>query len=443
MNYQALFAAAGDRRVRMALVGLGDFGASLIAQTRHIANLEVRLICDRDGERLARFAAMCPDATAVTGLDDADLSASDILVEATGQPATAAENALKAIATGLHVAMVTKEADILVGPVLHRLAAEKSLVYTPVVGDQPGLLIGLLAWADTLGLDVIAAGKASEYDFVLHAGDLLHWRDRQCAAPGLNALWDKNDLSWADLAAARSEIATAAGVPTQTAPDYCEMGIVVNATKLAPNRPALLAPVLRTSELADALQPAGDGGLLQDAGRIEVFNCLRRPDEASFAGGVFIIVACQDRATWAMLREKGHMVAANGRAAMLYNPQHLLGIEAPISILAAVLLGLPTGGLEPRPTVDMIARTSRDFRAGEKLAITDFHHHEVDGLAPELHPARALAADAPCPYYLAVAQQFVTDVPAGKIVTCAMLALPDDSALIELRRRQDRLFELA
>ncbi len=66
--------------------------------------------------------------------------------------------------------MVSKEADSVVGPYLSQRANKAGVVATPVDGDQPSLLIGLLCWARLLGLNVVAAGKSSEYDFVYDRG---------------------------------------------------------------------------------------------------------------------------------------------------------------------------------------------------------------------------------------------------------------------------------
>ena len=446
MNYEALFARAGDRVVRAGLVGVGDFGASLLAQSADIANLEIVLLCDRESARtemaIAAAGLAGENIRCVGDLADAGDVALDVLVEATGNPAAAVDNALHAISAGWHVVMVSKEADILVGPMLHLLAHEKGLVYTAVDGDQPSLLIGLVSWARILGLDIIAAGKSSEYDFVLEADGALSWFGRRFEDSGLAALWSAEGAGLPALAARRADIAKAVGVPTRTAPDYCEMGVVANATGLAPDRADFHAPILRPVEVADTFQPAADGGMLRGSGRIDVFNCLRRHDEASFAGGVFVVVACQDAATWDLLREKGHMVAKNGKAAMLYNPQHLLGIEAPMTILGAALLQMPTGGVAPRPRVDLVARTERNFQAGETLTITNPHHHEVAGLLPELAPATAIGDGAACPYYLAVGQTLSQDVAAGTILSGGMLELPAQSSRINLRRRQDRHFGL-
>src|SRR5439155_25887898 len=90
----------------------------------------------------------------------------DIIVEATGHPEAGALHALSAIRHGRHVAMVNKEADVTVGPFLKRLADEAGVVYTPVDGDQHGLLIGLVAWARRLGLEVLCAGKSRDREII-------------------------------------------------------------------------------------------------------------------------------------------------------------------------------------------------------------------------------------------------------------------------------------
>lgn len=441
MNFEALLAQAGDRVVRAGLVGVGDFGASLLAQSRHIPNLEIALLCDRDQVRMEAAAnAAGSDAVMVTDLAEAGDVALDVLVEATGNPAAAAANGELAINRGQHLVMVSKEAGILVGPILAHKARERSLVFTETEGDQPSLLIGLVSWARTLGLDVLAAGKSSEYDFVLEADDTLVWRDQRHSGSGLTALWEKGGRSWREITAARAAAADAAGVPTRTVPDFCEMGVVANAVGLVPDRPGFHTPILRPVELAEALKQTADGGLMAGTGRIDVFNCLRRADEASFAGGVFVLVGGDDPKTWDLLREKGHIVAADGKTAVLYNPQHLLGIEAPITILMAALLGLPTGGAAPRPVVDLVARAGRDFSAGEVLEIADHHHHEVAGLDPELIPAVPFADASPCPYYLATGATLIADVPAGELITAGMLDLDGGTPLCRLRREQDDVF---
>lgn len=443
MNYEALFASARDKVVRVGLVGVGDFGATLLARSKSIPNLEVTIICDTDSARMQSAVTACGlTATPPIMTDNimaSDMPDFDVLVEATGHPGAAAEVAEWAILQKRHVVLASKEAAVIVGPILHELATRNGVVYTEVEGDQPSLLIGLVSWARMLGLDIIGIGKSSEYDYVLDQKDTLNWLGNTIEQSGMRDLWREDGHGWQALSEQRHAVLSRAGFPFRSVADFCEMGVVANATGFMPDRPDLHAPVLRHTELADAFQLTTDGGLFEATGRIDVFNCLRRPDEASFAGGVFIVVRCDDETTWNLLREKGHVVAKNGKTAMLYNGQHLLGVEAPISILCAGLLGLPTGASAPRQHVDLVARTTRAFEKGDILKITDPHHHAVEGLAPELVPASPLGNDNPLPYYLATGGILLYDVPAGACITGRMIGLDENARLVRLRRQQDTM----
>ena len=313
---------------------------------------------------------------------------------------------------------------------------QAGLVYTPVDGDQPSLLLGLLSWARALGLEVVAVGKSSEYDFVYDpASERVSWRDRSIAAPGFGDLWQ---LSPGDRASTvRSRAHALAVLPQRTVPDLCEMGLVVNASRLRPDTPTFHVPVARTVEVPEILCPRVDGGILDETGVIDIFSCLRHEDEASFAGGVFIVIACRDTATWRTLRDKGIPVSGDLGYALLYNPQHLLGVEAPVSILSAVLLNQSTGGAEVGHRCDLVARATRDFAAGEALTITDHHHHEVAGLEPMMvEPAKATGSN-PLPYYMAVQRKLTCKVTAGSVINCDMVEHDGSSALWLLRAEQD------
>ena len=459
MNLHALLSST-DKVVRAGLIGAGQFGRSLVAQSQSITNLHIAVVCDRDlqAAREAYASAGVPDdeiavcdsrARALKAfesgsrllVEDSSLLMGlpiDIVVEATGSPEAGAANAAAAIAGGKHVAMATKEADSVIGPLLHARAQRARLVYTPVDGDQPSLLLGLLSWARTLELEVVAAGKSSEYDFVYDPQRAtVSWRDRTIATPDFESLWH---LPAGDVASTTERRGEAlAALPQRTVPDLCEMGLVVNATDLTPDTPSFHVPVARTVEVPEVFRPRDDGGILNRRGAIDIFNCLRRPDEASFAGGVFVVVACRDTTTWRTLREKGIPVSRDIGYALLYNPQHLLGVEAPISILSAVLLKRSTGGDEIRHRCDLVARASRDFAAGEILTIANHHHHEVAGLEPQLVEAAPATQGNPLPDYLVGEKRLTRAVPAGATLTRDVIEPPGESDLWSLRAEQNRL----
>ncbi|MET0508934.1 MAG: homoserine dehydrogenase, partial [Burkholderiaceae bacterium] len=166
--------------VRVGVIGVGEFGASLAIRDRHTQAVSVCAFADLDVEqaqaRLVR-AGLSRDSIevcdsrpqAVAALErgarvltaDASLLPGlpiDILVDSTGHPEAAARMAEASIANGLHVAMASKECDSVIGPLLYRKARAAGVVYTPVDGDQPSLLMKLIGWSRELGLKIVAAG---------------------------------------------------------------------------------------------------------------------------------------------------------------------------------------------------------------------------------------------------------------------------------------------
>ncbi|HEX5092903.1 MAG TPA: homoserine dehydrogenase [Burkholderiales bacterium] len=431
MDHAALLAGSGS--LVAAVVGVGEFGASFIFRSSRVPGLRVAAAVDADPARAVRAAGragvaadrivrcgseaqakqafargdfvVAEDAAVICALD------LDFVVEATGSPEAGARTALAAIGAGKHVAMVSKECDSAVGVILQARAAEAGLVYTAVDGDQPSLLVGLVTWARTLGLEILCAGKASEFDFV-----------------------SESDAQWNS--AVRDRDGFWSGRPRRTPPDLCELGIVANATGLKPDAPRLHAPVAKTLELPDLFRPGEEGGLLSRPGVVDLFNCFRRADEASFAGGVFVTVRCDDAATWALLKDKGIPSSADGRVALLHNPVHLLGIEAPITLLQALALKQPAAKLAPR--CDLVARAGQPLAAGTTLALGE--RHTVLGVAPELADAAPARGANPVPYYLAAGCRLRAAVPAGALITREMLEAPRDSALWRLRDEQDAKF---
>lgn len=449
MNHEILFRDPSARRVRFALSGArGGFARTLLAQARAMPRLEPAILCDIDAEGVMALlaelghppdaAVLCETATEakdaggrIVVVRDAALLGAvphDILVEATGQPEAGARMALDAIGRGAHVAMVSKETDSVAGPHLNRIAAERGLVYTTADGDQPANLIGLVTWARLLGFEVIAAGKSSEYDFVFDpATGEVTCADGGCVAPGLAELW----MLGADVRGTlRARSQALAALSQSATPDYCEMNVVANSTGLLPASDALSYPLCRITELADVFAPRGEGGVLERTGVVDVFNCLRRPEEVSFGGGVFVIVACRDAAVWEMLRGKGHVVSRDGRRACIFLPYHLMGLETPVSLLSAVLHGRASGSDRQSVQAVMVARAGRDFRAGEVLRMGG-HHHFMEDCTALLLPAERARGLAP--FYLAANKPLRADVPAGALIPESALAL-EGSLLHALRQ---------
>lgn len=459
MNYLDYFSIA-KRPVETCVVGSGGFGRSFIAQGQRVPLMHVRVAVDIEASIAARsFVAVgIPenDVTVCRTADEAkqawdsgkyiaagDLAVVaglpiDVVVEATGNPEAGARHGRIAIESGHHLVLVSKEVDSVVGPYLTFLARKKGKVVTPVDGDQPSLLIGLITWAEMLGFEIIAAGKSSEYDFVFdEKTKVLTCNGETHALPALAGHLSLGERKVGEIVSDRSK--ACAALPQRAVPDLCELLVVANSTGFVPDRPDLHAPIARIPEVPSMFGLTEENGLLSREGVLDVFHCLRRPDEASFAGGVFIIVHCDDAETWKLLQEKGHIVSRDGKRAMIFNPRHLLGLEAATSVLDAAVHGRPSGSRLPCPHLDLVARASRKLPAGSSLSMGG-HHHTIDGVTAELQPGKALGDSVAVPFYLVANRRLVRDVEAGALITLADIEIEPGSELLALRRLQDECF---
>jgi predicted homoserine dehydrogenase-like protein len=227
-------------------------------------------------------------------------------------------------------------------------------------------------------------------------------------------------------------------LPQFSVADLCEMAIVSNATGYNYDAPQLHAPIARIIEMPEIMCSRADGGILRNEGVLDMVNCLRRSDEISFAGGVFVIIKCRERETWQFLKSKGHLVNRNGTFAMIFRPYHLLGVETATSVLTASHLKLSTGCTNPTPWVDVGVRASRKLQQGYRLALEP--DHSVAGVMPEILPAKKMASDCPILYYMAAGNSLKITVAEGRLLTYGMIDHDPKSCLWKLRREQDKVF---
>ena len=457
MNYQSLFKITPDTIVRSVITGAGDFGTSYIVQASKIKGLEVTAVCEQLPEKAVSAylragiprekISICESASSVSQafdlgnyivVEDFDLLVDlpiDVLVEGTGNPRIGAKNAITAINNGIHVAMVSKEVDSIAGTILSDKAQKAGLVYTAVEGDQPSLLIGLVSWANVLGLQIVCAGKSSEYDYIYNPeNDSVTWSGKTVTSPHFSDIWSADAHGIENIVKLRSEIL--ADFPRRCVADLCEMGITANATGLKPSSALLHAPIARPQEISEILVPKEDGGILDGPGSIDIVNCLRRPDEASLAGGVFIVVTCQDHDTWTMLAEKGHLVSGSGRYAAIIRPAHLLGIETPVSVFAAALMGHATGAEIISHRYDLVGKSTQHIAKGTTLMALG-HHHTIDGVEARLVNYPEVRQQQLVPYYLLDGVKLSRDLTTGKDITTDDIELDSSSELLSLRQEQD------
>lgn len=464
MIYEHLFARNGDQQIRAGLIGTGAYGTLLLAQVRYIPRLKVPVVCNQDigaAQRACEQAGIPKEDIAIcenrkdalrafeggkcaitedyTLLMDLPL---EVIVECTGSPEAGARHAELATQSGKHVAMVNKETDSVIGPVLQHLANKVGVIYTPVDGDQHGLLIGLVSWARNLGLKVVCGGKA-------HSREFIYSENTRIVSDGVKGI----ALSHEDMAAlgeipsgqagyavdARRQVLNDLGHISEA--DLCESVIAANATGLVADVPPLHGPIVRITEIPEVLSPKENGGILAQEGAIDVVICLRRPDEAGLAGGVFVVFSCDNDYTWDFLQVKGIIAARRANYGLIYRPYHLLGVETPISMLCAGLLNVSTGGVTVEPRVDLVAKAARDMKAGSILQATGGGPESL--LDPLIVASVSVQPGNPLPLYLAAGNRLKTDVSAGAMLSADMVEAPSASRLWALRREQDQTFKIA
>jgi hypothetical protein len=377
MQFETLFAPAKEKPSSPRSSAAASSACRSSRSPPH-GRLSIRAVADRDIERVEATlraagvaAAVCDSRAAAEAAFAADTVAIcrsvedllalpiEIVVEATGDPEGGARFALAAIAAGRGVAMVSKEAECVVGPILARKAREAGVPYTLIDGDQPSLLVGLVSWARVLGLPIVAAGKSSEYDYVIDAkAGTVTWTDRTVPTPGLMKAWDLGDRVPERIAAR-----TASSRTCRSARCRITARCAWSRTPRAYPRPARFPRALHAHDRAPGRLHPGRGRRVADAprrarrvqlpappGRRELCRrrlrgrgARRREDRAtSFAG-------------------KGIPVSRNRRYGLVYNPSHLLGVEAPTSIVAAARLKHDMVDASYRPVCDLVAKAETDL----------------------------------------------------------------------------------
>ena len=461
MIYHHLFDQVREKRtVRAGLIGSGHYGTAVITQARYIPLLEIPIIADVNPQA-ARLAyhhagitdddiALCDNRSdAVRAIESGKFvivedpmflidAPIDVVIESTGVPEAGARHAHQAIQHGKHVAMINKETDAVIGPMLKHVADRAGVVYTPVDGDQHGLLIGLVLWARSLGLEVLSGGKARNAECIYDPKTRTVSCGRATVAVNESEAWALDRVTDGEAnryISARREML--ASFPKTSNSDLGEMTVAANATGLMPDTPPLHLPAVRISEIPEALCSVEEGGILGTKGAIDIVTCLRQTDDAGLGGGVFIVVSCENDYSRMILTTKGLIPNGRGSTAVIYRPYHLCGVETPISILSAALLNVPTGATAVQPYVDLVAKSNCDLKAGTVLG--GGHSNDIDAA---ILPASPIAEGNPLPLYLLTGNRLSKDVAAETLITEDMVDPPADSLLWSLRREQDAHFGL-
>jgi predicted homoserine dehydrogenase-like protein len=425
--------------VRVALIGAGKFGSMFLAQAGDTKGIHVVAVADLSpvraraslaatgwpAERIA--ARSCADAvrhatTHVTDDVDGVIAAAEteIVIDATGNPAAGIAHVLSCCAHRKHIVMVNVEADALAGPWLARRAADAGIVYSLAYGDQPALICEMVDWARTAGFEVVAAGKGTKYLPAYHA-----------STP--DTVWQHYGLT--------GEQARDGGLNPQMFNSFLdgtksaiEMAAVANATGLLPAPGGLAFPPCGVDDLPCVLRPPEAGGQLHHSGQVEVVSSLNRDGTAvlrDLRWGVYVTFRAGSRYVERCFGEYGLRTDDSGAFTAMYKPYHLIGLELGISVASVGLRNEPTG--MPRAWCgDVVATAKRDLREGETL--DGEGGHTVYG---KLMPAADSLALGGLPLGLAHQVKLVRAVAAQRPVLWSDVAVDASAPAVRFRREME------
>jgi predicted homoserine dehydrogenase-like protein len=434
--------AAAGRPIRIGQIGAGKFGTMFLSQVRltpgmHLAGL-ADLMPARARERLlgvgwprerieARSLADALRSGTTFITEDAlgliESPEIDVVIEATGDPATGIRLARAAIAHGKHIVMVNVEADALAGPLLARRAREAGVVYSLAWGDQPALICEQVDWARTCGFTVVAAGKGTRYHPTYHRStpdsvwdilmQYLPIQDRSHINPKMfNSFLD----------------GTKSGI---------EMTAVCNATGLVPQSGGLGFPPASRFELAEVCKPRSEGGTLEKKGVTEVVSSLYRDGTDvphHLAMGTYVVVESESPYAAQCFVEYNCLQDKSGRYATLYRPTHMIGLELGISVASVALRGEPTG----TPVCfnsDVVATAKRPLEKGEVL--------DGEGgftVWGRQTPATVSLAEGYLPLGLASDVRLTCDIAEGQALRWSDVAIDADADAVKVRREMEVMF---
>jgi predicted homoserine dehydrogenase-like protein len=414
------------RRVKLGVSGAGWMGSGFVTQVSRMKGMEIVLLADEDtGNARSVFQstgvpadkiveanspsrvedALRAGKRVVTGLYTlaAQCSSIDMVVDVTPSAAVGAETAWSCIQNKKDVVLVNIEADVTVGRMLKRLADKAGILYTVSSGDEPGCLMELWNYVNTLGFQPIAIGKGKNNPM------------DPAATPETVAESARKD--------GKDPFQVASYVDgTKT---MFEMTSVANATGCLPIRRGMVGPVADRRTVSDIFALKEDGGIVPFPGIVDFVQ------GNDMSGGVFITVRVESDRIAEDLR---YLKVGKGRYATFFRPYHLWFIEAPLSVAQAALRR--EAWLVPldRPIVDVLTIAKKDLAAGDKLDA--YGGYTFHGSMDKAEEARKLDA---LPVGLAPDAVMTAPARKGEVITWRHVRLDESSAVVKLRRQQDAL----
>ena len=411
--------------IKLAIIGAGKMGASLISQLANIDAMEVKLVIGRTPQKAI-------DALVKSGVAEDKIIYTDdynegyeilekgyvcvstnyrlsykllqinAVVDCTGNPPFGAVIARKTIQYHKHMISFNVECEATVGPVLTDMARKAGVVYTGILGDEPGAIIDLCNQAYGMGLDVLVAAKGKNNRLDEYATpDTLR---EEALGKSLNP---KMLTSFVD------------GTNTML-----ELNSVCNALGFLPDTFGCHGIETTPQTAVDDFRLKSDGGMLDNYKVVEFSKGM--------APGVFIIVTSDKEDVRELMKFLGF---GDGPNYLMYRPYHLTSLEAPITIYNAVVENEPTIAPIQGQVADTVTIAKRDIKKGETL----------DGIGSEkvfgklTSHTRCMKEDL-LPIGLITPKTVATvDIAKDTLISMDMVEIDERATITRLRRRQNSM----
>ena len=417
--------AATHGPITLGLVGAGQMGTDLVVQAALMPGVRIGAVCERNPEKVVDAALMSGhdrshvvvassandidriiEAGRIAVTDDYTAMCAagrvDVVIDATGSPNMGTLVALEAIRNGKHVVLLSVEADITIGRYLKQEAKKAGVVLTGAAGDEPAATIELIGFAQALGFEIVAAGKAKNNTFKI----------------------DATPDEFAEEAKARNMNPRMLVEFVDGSKTMVEMTALANATGLVPDVAGMHGPAADRDVLAQVLCTKEDGGILSRSGVVD-FTLGK-----DIAPGVFCIIKPRHPR---MIERIADLKVGPGPCFALIRPFHLTSLEVPLSAARAVLHGRPDLEVLDHPVAECAAVAKRDLTPGQKLG--KIGEYDYRGYAMAWRDARDGFA---LPLGLAERAQVLKPIRKGERLTYDNCAPDDELVVTQIRRRMDQ-----
>ncbi|MBC8129986.1 MAG: homoserine dehydrogenase [Rhizobiaceae bacterium] len=411
--------------VVIGLAGAGQMGTDIVVQLSLMPGVklgaisEVRMDAARDA---VLMSGRSPGDIAVAGSSseiDAAIEAGrvaltedykalcgagriDVVIDATGNPNIGTLIALEAMRQGKNIVMLNVEADITIGRFLKEEARKAGVVYTGAAGDEPAATLEIMGFAQSLGFDIVAAGKGKNNPLKFDA--MPEEYEEEAARRNMNA---------------RMLVEFVDGSKTMI-----EMVAVANATGLVPDVPGMHGPAATRDELAGVLCTKEDGGVLSKAGVVDY----------SIGKGVAPGVFCVIKPKHPRIAERlADLKVGPGPCYTIFRPYHLTSLEVPLSAIRSVVGRRPDMEPVDHPVAECAAVAKRDLQPGDTLG--KIGERDYRGFAMTAEDARKGGA---VPLGLAERAKVKKPIRAGETLTYDNCTADDSLVITQIRKQLDQ-----